>query len=180
MSDVTEDTTKAGYAAGTTWTPVVREPTPETRALERFHPNGTWTGTVEPGGMGVGSPAMDATGRARCEWIIDGLWLSCDFEQDQYVGGKKVLTWKARWIAGWDPVAGEYRAVGVDSNGASFIFGGKIVGESLVMESLSESPVKLRFTWNASDPRAIRWKNEISVSRGAYRLIEEYVIAPER
>jgi hypothetical protein len=177
---MTNGSTETGSGTPTTWTPVVREPSPETRELARFHPNGTWTGIVNAGGMGVGSPAMDAKGKATCEWIIGGLWLSCDFEQDQFFDGKKVLTWKARWIAGWDPGAGEYRAVGVDSNGASFIFGGKIAGEALVMESLSESPVKLRFTWDASDPGVIRWKNEISVSRSPYRLIEEYVITPER
>ncbi len=128
--------------------------------------------------MGPGSPEMDATGRATCEWIQDGLWLSCDFEQDQFVQGKKVLTWKAKWIIGWDERAKEYRAVGVDTNGNSFIFRGAIEGDKLVMESLGEGPAKLRFVWDASDPKAVRWKNEVSVGGGPWQLIEEYVITP--
>jgi hypothetical protein len=38
---------------------------------------------------------MDAKGRAICKWIVDDLWISCQFSQDQYLKGKKVLTWKA-------------------------------------------------------------------------------------
>jgi len=161
------------------WRPVIRKPGPELRELARFHPNGTWTGTVLPGGMGPGSPEMTARGHARCDWIIDGLWLSCHLEQDQFVGEEKILTWKARWIAGYDASAGEYRAVGVDSNGVSFIFHGSIVGDSLIMDSMGEGPVRLRFTWTAPPGRPVSWKNEISVAGGPWQLIEEYDIKPE-
>ncbi len=160
------------------WAPNLPSPGPEVRKLERFHANGTWTGKVEANGMGPGSPEMEAKGRATCEWIQDGLWLSCDFEQDQFAQGDKVLTWKAKWIVGWDSRVQEYRAVGVDTNGNSFIFGGKIEGDSLVMESLGDSPVKLRFIWDATDPKAVKWKNEMSLNNGPWQLIEEYIITP--
>lgn len=129
--------------------------------------------------MGPGSPEMAGLGRATCEWIINGLWLSCTFVQDQFIGDKRVLTWEAKWILGWDAAAQEYRAVGVDSNGVSFLFKGRIEGDKLIMESTGESPAKLRFTTDASNPNAIKWKNEISMDNGPWRLIEEYVIIPQ-
>ncbi|HZD43127.1 MAG TPA: DUF1579 family protein [Methanomicrobiales archaeon] len=177
---MTDSTTETGAGQSAGWTPRVLEPSPETRALARFHGDATWTGTVKAGGMGAGSPEMEAKGRSTCEWIISGLWLSCLFTQDQFVEGKKVLTWQAHWVAGWDPLAREYRAVGVDSNGASFMFHGRIEGDTLVMESMGDSPVKLRFTWNAGDPNAVLWKNEMSMNGGPYQLIEEYVITPSK
>lgn len=130
--------------------------------------------------MGPGSPEMIGKGRATCRWIINGLWLSCTFEQDQFINDKKILTWEAKWIIGWNPLAHEYRAVAVDSNGVSFIFRGQIIGDRLIMESMGESPMKLRFTFDATDPNVIKWKNEISVNGGSWRLIEEYIVTPQR
>ncbi|WP_250988150.1 DUF1579 family protein [Methanoculleus oceani] len=160
------------------WEPTVRKPGPETEALARFHPNGTWTGTVQADGMGPGSPEMEARGRADCEWIINGLWRSCRFEQDQFVAGEKVVTWKAHWIAGWDARTKEYRGMAVDSNGISMMFRGRLEGDRLIMESM-EPAVSLRFIWDAADPRAIIWMNEIMTEDGSWRLIEEYVIRPQ-
>lgn len=161
------------------WTPRIVKPCPETEALARFLWNGTWTGTVEADGMGPGSPEMVGRGSAKVAWILDDLWLCCHFEQDQYVLDQKVLTWRARWIIGWDVAAGEYRAVGVDNNGVAFIFRGDLLGDQLVMESLGEGPMKLRFTWDARDPGAVTWKNEMSVGSGPWSLIEEYVMTPD-
>ncbi len=97
------------------------QPGPETEALRRFLVDCTWAGDVEAGGMGPGSPAMTAIGRATVEWISDGIWAVSDLEQQQFVGGKEVLTWKAHLIAGWDFSAREYRASVADSNGNWFI-----------------------------------------------------------
>jgi hypothetical protein len=151
---------------------------PEVKELTKFHFDGTWIGMVEAGGMGPGSPEMLGKGKAKCEWIQGGLWLSCDFEQDQFVEDRKVLTWYAKWIIGWDARVQEYRAAGVDSNGNSFLFGGKIEGNRLVMESLGDPPVKLRFIWDITDPKAVKWRNEMSINKGPWQLIEEYVMIP--
>ncbi len=43
--------------------PRPRTPGPEMAALDRFYTDVTWTGTIEPNGMGPGSPAMTARGR---------------------------------------------------------------------------------------------------------------------
>lgn len=158
------------------WTPPDLRPGPETEALARFVWNGTWTGTVEPGGMGPGSPAMDARGRATCTWGLHGLWADCLFEQDQYLDGRPVLNWQARWLMGWDRDANEYRAVGADTNGRAFIFHGRIEGDRLVMETLGESPARLLFTWEAVDERTVTWKNEVSFAGGPWQLIETYRI----
>lgn len=165
--------------AGTTarWEPTVLKPGPETGALARFHPNGTWTGRVKAGGMGPGSPEMEARGRADCEWIINGLWRSCRFEQDQFVAGERVVTWKAHWIAGWDARAEEYRGMAVDSNGISMMFRGRVEDDRLIMESMDPA-VPLRFVWDATNPDAIAWRNEIMTEDGSWRPIEEYVIRP--
>ncbi len=45
-------------------------PGPEMDALARFHVDVTWTGTIEAGGMGPGTPAMTATGRGTHEWCL--------------------------------------------------------------------------------------------------------------
>ena len=161
------------------WTPRIVKPGPETKALMRFLWNGTWTGTVKAGGMGPGSPEMEGRGRASCRWILDGLWLSCHFEQDQFINGRKILTWQAEWIIGWDIMAQEYRAVGADNNGVAFIFRGDVKGDRLVMESLGDIPVKLRFTWDAQDPEAVTWKNEMSIGGAPWSLIEEYLLTPD-
>ena len=76
------------------------KPGPETLALKRFHMNSTWTGTVKAGAMGPGSPEMSAKGESTFKWIMDGLWVVGDFEQDQFVADKKVLMWKAHYVAG--------------------------------------------------------------------------------
>jgi hypothetical protein len=44
------------------WVSPVVTPGPETAALARFHWDCEWTGTVEPGMMGPGSPRMSAVG----------------------------------------------------------------------------------------------------------------------
>lgn len=173
------DSSEFNRVAKPGWMPPNVEPGPNTKALSRFFWNGTWTGTVEAGGMGPGSPEMESRGRATCTWILDNLWLSCHFEQDQYVKGRKVLTWQAQWIIGWDMVAKEYRAVGVDNNGVAFIFHGELEGDQLLMESPGEGPVKLRFTWDIHDSKAVTWKNEMSIEGGPWNLIEKYLMTPE-
>lgn len=163
----------------------VIKPGPQTRALERFHGDGTWTGTVKAGVSGPGSPEMTAKGKGTSRWIINGLWVDCDFEQDQFVAGKKVLEWKAKWIGGWDFMAQEYRGLSVDNNGASSIFRGWMEGDNkLVMESISPmelmgQPLKMRLTWDATEyPKIVKWCNEYSINNGPWTLFEEYIVKP--
>jgi hypothetical protein len=71
------------------------KPGKELQDPARFFQDRHWSGTVMADGMGTGSPAMDATGSSICRRIPDCIRISCMFEQDQYVEGKKVITWKA-------------------------------------------------------------------------------------
>jgi hypothetical protein len=37
---------------------------------------------------------------------------------------------------------------------------------------------RLRFTWKASDPGVITWRNEMAAADGSWFLIEEYEMVP--
>lgn len=161
------------------------KPGPETEAIKKFFPDGakvTWTGTVKEGGMGPGSPEMEAKGKGTVKWIMDGLWAVLDCEQDQFVAGNKVLTWKAHFVVGWDFWAKAYRAVVADSNGSTARFNCEIDGDKLIMIAdaiLMGQPAKLRIIQDHTNPQAVAWKNEFSVNNGPWILIEEYKVKQE-
>jgi hypothetical protein len=169
--------------AQTAWAPRVVRPGAEMRALAPFFYDCTWTGTVYASMQGPGSPEMEAVGGARCQWIMDGLWLACENFQDQFVDGQKILTWKMTMLVGWDVVAHEYRAALVDSNGTSTLLRGEIDGPTLVMTPVgllqaAGQMADMRFVWDATDPQAVRWRSEASVNGGPWMLIEDYVMMP--
>jgi hypothetical protein len=149
---------------------------PEMAVLAPFYRDWRWTGTIEAGGMGPGSPEMHGAGRAVCRLIEDGLWYDCDFEQDQLLAdGSFVLRWQLHWVAGWDAMAGEYRASSADNNGPSLaLYRGRIDGERLVYESLSADLPRIRLTWLLANPDHGTWRNEITFDGETWSLIEEY------
>lgn len=159
-------------------TPLPRSavPGPEMAALARFYRDATWTGTIEAGGMGPGSPAMTGRGSGTCRLIQDGLWYACDFEQEQCtLDGTFVLRWQLHWIAGWDANAGEYRAASADNNGPTLaIYRGRIDGDRLVYEPIDRALPRIRLTWQLRDPRHCAWRNEYTVDGRTWNLIEEY------
>jgi hypothetical protein len=53
-----------------------------------------------------------------------------------------------------------------------------IDGEHLVFESMEGAAARLRFTWDATDPGVITWRNEMAVGDGSWFLIEEYRMVP--
>ena len=90
----------------------------EMEALKRFHRDVTWQGRIEEGGMGPGTPAQTATGKAVHHWIQDGRWVVGEFEQDQFLeDGTFILKWELHWVCGWDPFNREYRATVADCYG---------------------------------------------------------------
>ena len=79
------------------------------------------------------------------------------------------------WVAGWDRVAGEYRATSADNNGPTLaIYRGKIEGERLIYESMTEALPRIRLTWILVDPDHARWRNEFTLDGETWSLIEEY------
>ncbi|MGA7272312.1 MAG: DUF1579 family protein [Acidimicrobiia bacterium] len=154
-------------------------PGPETMALRRFHRNGTWKGTIREGGMGPGTPAQTATGKATHHWIQDGRWVVGDYQQDQFLlDGTFVLEWQLHWVCGWDPANAEYRATIADNYGRMDILRGWIEDDLMIFESMAGSLPRLRLTWDASGPDSILWRNEISIDGSNWALIEDYEILP--
>ena len=153
---------------------------PEMEALRRFFPDTvTWEGAIHEGGMGPGTPWMSGVGRGTARIIQDGRWVAGDYEQEQFLeDGTFVLKWQLHWVSGWSPNAGEYRASMVDNYGNADVYRGRIEGDRLVFESMPGSATSLRFTWDASDPGVIRWRNEMGAGDGSWFLIEEYPMVP--
>ena len=46
-----------------------------------------------------------------------------------------------------------------------------------MFESMAGAGTRLRFTWDASDPTVITWRNELAVD-GSWFLIEEHPMVP--
>ncbi len=154
---------------------------PEMEALARFHPDITWTGSIEEGGMGPGTPAMTATGWGRHEPIQDGRWIVGTYEQDQYLlDGTFVLRWLLHWVAGWDPMSNEYRATIADNYGHADVMRGSIDGDRMTFETIGDAPIRLRLVWDVGDPDDMVWRNEMSVGGGPWALVEEYHCTPVR
>jgi hypothetical protein len=168
---------------GTGDAPAVRQPIgagPEMAALGRFYKDVIWEGTIRAGGMGPGTPAMTGAGRGTARAIQDGRWIVLDCEQEQFLpDGTFVLKWQLHWVSGWSPDYGEYRAVMTDNYGHAEVFRGRIDGDRLVFQSLEGAAAQLRFTWDASDPAVITWRNEMAIGDGSWFLIEEYRMVPQ-
>lgn len=160
------------------WVSPVVQPGPETAALARFHFDGTWSGTIEAGMMGPGSPPMTATGQATFAWTADGLWLRGEFAQDQIAGGQVVLRWHAHYLVGWDPAARDYVAFLADNCGHAGLMRGFISGDRMVLMTPEDGPARFRITWDATDPAAVRWIDEVSVGGGPWELVEQYTVVP--
>lgn len=151
----------------------------EMEALRRFYRDSTWEGWIHEDGMGPGTPKMKGIGRATFTPIQEGRWFAGDFEQDQFLeDGTFVLKWQLHWVSGWAPRYGEYRASMVDNYGNSDVYRGYVEGDRLVFESMPDAPVRLRFTWDASDPDVTTWRNEMALEDGSWFLIEEYPMVP--
>jgi len=152
---------------------------PEMQELRRFYPDSTWEGWIHDGGMGPGTPRMKGVGRATFKPIQEGRWFAGEFEQDQFLeDGTFVLRWQLHWVSGWSPQHGEYRASMADNYGNADVYRGHIDGDRLVFESMPDAPVRLRFTWDASDPAVTTWLNEMALEDGSWFLIEEYPMVP--
>jgi hypothetical protein len=121
---------------------------------------------------------MDAVGRAVYRPIMDGGWLVGDFEQDQFVEGVRVITWKAHFVIGWDPRASEYRATYADNNGSSALLRGRIEGPRFMIEIVGDSAVRNRMQWELLDAERVKWRNHCSIGGGPWVLVEEYICTP--
>jgi hypothetical protein len=155
------------------------DPGEETDALRPFHRDGTWTGMIQAGGMGPGTPAQLAQGKASHHWIQEGRWVVGDYEQDQLLeDGTYVLKWELHWVCGWDPMASEYKASIADNYGRAALLRGHIDGDIMTFESTGAEPPFIRLTWELLADEEILWRNEMSMDGDSWMLVEEYVIIP--
>ena len=81
---------------------------------------------------------------------------------------------------GWDPERREYRAVMADDYSHADVYRGRVEGDRLVFESMRDARPRLRFTWDASLPGVITWRNEMVAPDGSWFLIEEYTMVPRQ
>jgi len=179
MTKTTSTSHSATRPAGE-WTPMPPlRAGPEMVALRTFLFDCTWTGTVSPNGMGPGSPEMSAVGKATFHPILDGAWITCDCEQDQFVDERKVITWKAHFVVGWYPRGEAYKLLYADNNGSSTLMVGRIDDGSFICETMGDDPVQLRLTWTSLGANEVEWRNECSIAGGPWFLIEEYLCTPK-
>lgn len=85
-----------------------------------------------------------------------------------------MLKWQLHWVAGWDPLAGEYRATVADCYGHAEVMRGRMEGERLTFESMDDGPVRLRLVWELTGLQELVWRNEMSIGGGPWLLIETY------
>lgn len=177
-ADAKADKKDAGGAPAGAGAPPKMEaakPGPETAALKPFTGNASWTGVMKAGAMGPGSPEMATKGKMKCGWIMGGLWAMCDIEDGP--AAPKSFVWKGHWIVGWDNEAKEYRGSIFDNMGSSANMKGKMDGQKLVMESpeamMMGMPMKMRMTWDATDPKAVKFTEERSVKGGPWTVAGE-------
>ncbi|NIK59130.1 DUF1579 family protein [Kribbella shirazensis] len=144
--------------------------------LARFHRNVRWTGTIQPGSYGPGSPALTTIGEARYRTIQNGLWILGEHEQDVYLtDGTFVRHTQLHWIAGWDPETGEYQASTADSEGHFTFLTGHIAGRLLTFDSIGHPRLRTRLFWHVADAETMTWRTEVSVEGGPYELVERNV-----
>jgi len=58
------------------------------------------------------------------------------------------------------------------------VYRGWIEDDRLLFESMEGAGSRLRFTWDASKPGVIMWRNEMVLDDGDRILIEEYPMVP--
>ena len=63
--------------------------------------------------------------------------------------------------------------------GHAAVYRGQIDGDRLIFESMEDAGIRLGFTWDASDPGVITWRNEMTTGDALWFLIEEYPMVPQ-
>jgi hypothetical protein len=153
-------------------------PGPEMAALRRFLRDVTWSGSIEAGQMGPGSPKLTARGEGAHHAIQDGSWIVGDYEQTQSAAdGSHYARWQLHMVCGWSPLDQTYVALTADNYGRALAMKGRIDCDRLVFETASQG-MKFRLTWDASSPGVIHWRNETSPDGKTWSLVESYLCKP--
>jgi hypothetical protein len=156
-------------------------PGKETLAIKQFTKSATWEGHLPAGALGLDAPAMPTKGHMKCKWCVDDLWLVVEIE-DQMGVGKDARVWKAVWVSGWDFGLEEYRGAIFDSFGNSSMMRGVLDGHKLMFESIDDvimhgNATRLRFTFDNSEAKGVKFTAEHSVN-GKYVIDEQEIHVP--
>jgi hypothetical protein len=153
--------------------PLGPKPGPETEALKVIAHDMIFHGHIVPGMLWKGSPQVPANGYWKCDWILGGMWASC-YTLD-IIGpapdGKGPLADGRKWPYtviqhfGWDVEAKSYRYVGIDNEGGSYSMPGRLEGNKFIFEAPDYRTTqgiqqKFRFTWDFTDPNAIKFAGD--------------------
>jgi hypothetical protein len=154
------------------------KPGPETQAIRRFTKSATWEGLLPAGALGLNAPAMPTKGFVKCKWSVDDLWLVAEIE-DVMGTGPEARVWKAVWVSGWDFGHKEYRGAIFDSFGCSSMMRGVLTGSRLVFESMDDVlmhgvATRLRFTFDNSEEKGVKFTAEHTVN-GKFVVDEEEI-----
>src|SRR5579871_4503825 len=158
------------------------EPGPETKLVDKFTKSARWEGIMPAGALGRDAPALPARGSMNCRWCVNDLWLVCEIE-DRMGTGPDAHVWKAVWVSGWDFGHREYRGAIFDSFGNTSMMRGRIEGEKLVFESMTDvvlhgQATRLRFTFDAgASAQGVEFTAEHSVG-GVFCVDERQLHVP--
>jgi hypothetical protein len=102
-----------------------------------------------------------------------------DYAQDQFLeDGSFVLKWELHWVCGWDPARGVYRATIAANYGRTALLEGRIEADRMTFESIDPQPPHIRLTWDLTQAGTVIWRNEMSIDRLEWFLVEDYEILP--
>lgn len=157
--------------------PMPQKPGAETRALLPIAVDGKIKGKMPANAMAEGTPEMETSGKIDCEWTVDNLWLACEIKETMGTG-KDAMKWSGQFMLGYDFMAKEYRATMVDNMGAASMMTGKLEGNKLILTSMFETMMdgkkcKGRFTYDWTNPKAIKLISENSTDGAPFKIIEE-------
>lgn len=143
--------------------PTLHKPGEQTKVLAPLVGKKTKAGKKMPPMM----PPVESTGTLNCAWTGGELWLACDLDEE-VKGGKPFKRFRAHYVVGWDFGAKRYRAFIATEQGSAFTLEGKAEGKTLVLNSDEQNTplgkIKIRWTFDFTDPKAIGFHDERSLN----------------
>jgi len=153
------------------------KPSAETMKLGKlFGSKKSMSGKTAAGAMGPGSPEMAVKSTADCRAIAEKFFYACDIDETMGTG-KQANTWKSHFVTGWDVNAAAYKAVMVNNMGMMMPMDGVMTDTTYQVTSTQEQmmmgeKMKVRLTWDWSDPKEAKFTNEHQVAGGAWQVFE--------
>jgi len=121
---------------------------------------------------------VDSKGTMSCAWTAGDLWLACDI--DETITGGPFKHFRAHVTLGLDFAEKGYRAFIATDQGTAIPLNGWRQGDKLIFQSQEiDSPIgkmKLRWTFDLKDPKAIGFHDERSIGGMPWFTFEKTTI----